>query len=367
MATDKPAATAAQPTGAIAALCDHAGEVWSFFAQVLGQRPIVRDERGRRELQAQLRGLLRGSYSWWSETALEFCTRSAVKTSEACKQAGAPFDAADFATALWNEFQEERKAILDRVESLYAPAVHQCHVHGDLTLTAHDAVRHLVDLLRGLWVVAEWDDWSERSSGVSNAIHEARVWAGPPVETVKASAAAPDRGAAKPVVHHSAAPAGRGSRNTTRIDMEGLLQKLEATALKDLRKDGTPESAMADALADCLYSLSAADLEVKLKDAGYAVSAKTISRSPKYKSWGIHRRRSAPAGAAADLTVRPGRNRTPSDADAILADTLNTGGATLRNSGRDAARIRKTPAERAADEAADRFARDNGVALPLVE
>lgn len=190
MAMDEPAAPAAQPPSAIGALCDHAGEVWSFFAQVLGQRPIVGDERARHELQAQLHMLLRGSYSWRSETALEFCTRSAVKASEACKQAGAPFDAADFATALWNEFQQERKTILERVESLYAPAVHQCHVHGDLTQTAHDAVRQLVDLLRDLWGVVEWDDWSKRSSGVSNAIHEARVWAVPPVETVKESAAA---------------------------------------------------------------------------------------------------------------------------------------------------------------------------------
>lgn len=187
MATDKPDA---QPPRAIAALCDHAGEVWSFFAQVLGQRPLVRDERARHELQAKLRMLLRGSYSWRSETALEFCTRSAVKASEAFEQAGAPFDAADFATALWNEFQEEREAILERVESLYAPAVHQCHVHGDLTLTAHDAVRHLVDLLRGLWVVAEWDDWSERSSVVSNAINEARVWAVPPPRAGDANCAA---------------------------------------------------------------------------------------------------------------------------------------------------------------------------------
>jgi hypothetical protein len=364
---DEPAAPAAQPPSAIGTLCDHAGEVWSFFAQVLGQRPIVGDERARYELQAQLRMLLRGSYSWRSETALEFCTRSAVKASEAFEQAGAPFDAADFATALWNEFQQERKTILERVESLYAPAVHQCHVHGDLTQTAHDAVRQLVDLLRDLWGVVEWDDWSKRSSGVSNAIHEARVWAVPPVETVKASAAPPDRGDAKGVMHHSAAPAARGSRNTRKIDVDYRLGKLEAKVRKDLRESGTPEAAMAVALADCLFSLSAADLAVKLKDAGYPAGAKTISRSRKYKSWRIHRRRAAPAGAAADPTARPGRNRTPSDADAKLADTLNTGGTTLRKSGRDAARIRKTSADRTADEAADRFAREKGVALPLVE
>lgn len=195
MATDKPAATAAQPTGAIAALCDHAGEVWSFFAQVLGQRPLVRDERARHDLQAQLRGLPRGSCSWRSETALGFCVRAAAKASEDFEKAGAPFDAADCATALWNGFQEERNAILERVESLYPPAVHECHVHGDLTRTAHDAVRQLVEMLRGLWGAVEWDDWSERSSGVSNAIHEARVWAVPPAETVKASAvSSPVRG-----------------------------------------------------------------------------------------------------------------------------------------------------------------------------
>jgi len=288
---------------------------------------------------------------------LGFCVRAATKASEDFEKAGAPFDAADCATALWNGFQEERNAILERVESLYPPAVHECHVHGDLTRTAHDAVRQLVEMLRGLWGAVEWDDWSERSSGVSNVIHEARVWAVPP----------PAAQGVSPLVTE-AAPARRRLRDTKKIDVDGLLGKLEARMRKELRNDGVPEPAMAAALADCLYSKSAADLEAMLKDAGYAAaSAKTISRSQKYQSWKIHRRRSAPAGAAADPTARLGRNGTPSDADAILADTLNTGGTTLRKSGRDAARIHKTSADRAADEAADRFAREKGVTLPLVE
>jgi hypothetical protein len=172
--------------------------MWSFFSQVLGQRPLVRDERARHDLQAQLRGLLRGSCSWRSETALGFCVRAAAKASEDFEKAGAPFDAADCATALWNGFQEERKAILERVESLYPPAIHECHVHGDLTRTAHDAVRQLVEMLRGLWGVVEWDDWSERSRGVVSAIHEASLWAVPPpaAQGVSPPVAAPREGGA---------------------------------------------------------------------------------------------------------------------------------------------------------------------------
>lgn len=165
---------AARELNAVATLCDHAEKVWSFFAGVLGTRPLCRDELARASVQADLDCGL-----WPSKTAREFCARSVVSGSEERGEQGDLGDLAKRAAYFWSEFQEERKTLLEGVEPLYPPAINECHEHGGLAAPAHEAAKNLTNQLRGLWSVAEWDDWSEHHAAVANAISEARVWASP--------------------------------------------------------------------------------------------------------------------------------------------------------------------------------------------
>lgn len=182
---------------------------------------------------------------------------------------------------------------------------------------------------------------------------------------------------------------GRG-RDTRKIDVDGALGKLEAKMRKELAKELGSETAAQAALVDRLYSLSAENLRPLLKAVGCDASAKTISRSDKYISWERYRRPAAPpdvaievgpaacqtrpsdAADAADKTFQSWRRDAglsdvrPSAADAA-ADAIDSGHLSKRTGGRGITRIGKTAAERAAEDAADRFARENGVDLPPPE
>jgi len=170
--------------------------------------------------------------------------------------------------------------------------------------------------------------------------------------------------------HMAAEPASaRRARSTRAIDVDGFLGKLEAKMRKELVRELGSESAASSALIDRLYSLSAEDLVPLLKGVGCRTSAKTIRRkSEKYDSWERYRKPSAPPGTAADPTRPAHRNRVRTAADARVEDAVEPGGGlTLRAGGRGATRIGKTAAEKAADDAADRFAREAGIDLPPAE
>lgn len=200
------------------------------------------------------------------------------------------------------------------------------------------------------------------------------------------------------IVSYNAAPAsgqgvlrvGRRGRDTRKIDVDGALGKLEAKMLKELVRELGSETAAQAALVDRLYSLSAENLQPLLKAVGCVASAKTISRSDRYISWERYRRPAAPPGTAVDvgpaaLSGRPAHSGDaaddtlrhwrrdaglsdvrPSAADAT-ADAIDSGQLSKRAGGRGITRIGKTAAERAAEDAADRFAREAGVDLPPAE
>jgi hypothetical protein len=183
---------------------------------------------------------------------------------------------------------------------------------------------------------------------------------------------------------------GRRGRDTRKIDVDGALGKLEAKMRKELVRELGSETAAQAALVDRLYSLSAETLRPLLKAVGCDASAKTVSRSDRYISWERYRRPAAPSGAAVDVgpaalsgrpanggdaaddTLRQWRRDAglsdvrPSAADAA-ADAIDSGHLSKRTGGRGTTRIGKTAAEKAAEDAADRFARDAGIDLPPAE
>jgi hypothetical protein len=167
-----------QNVTAIAALCEHAGKLWSFFEGMLS-RVVHCDDRDMLDSVLQELGKPYG-YQWPSKTAISFCARQAVKLWEEHNKDSRLADPVHFANYFWTEFQKERKELLDRVDALYPLAVRECHTHGHLTLQAHKAVKDLVDLLHELAIVNEWDDWSGKRNTVSNAILEAKVFAEEP-------------------------------------------------------------------------------------------------------------------------------------------------------------------------------------------
>lgn len=206
MATDKPAASAAQPSGAIAALCDHAARMLAFFDRALS--PLVECKRFDIFYAAVRPELRRDPGSrWWSHTAADWCGRIAVDAAvdDALRLGHETIPNARIVEAARSQFRKldaERMPLLDAVSTLYPAAVRECLNHG-MPDTAHRAVEYLGDVLRGLRDVSEGDEWNDHRKPLSVAIEKASVWAAPPVEKVKASAVAPDRGAAKPGVHHS--------------------------------------------------------------------------------------------------------------------------------------------------------------------
>jgi hypothetical protein len=162
---------------------------------------------------------------------------------------------------------------------------------------------------------------------------------------------------------------GRRGRDTRKIDVDGALGKLETKLRKELIRELGSESAADAALVDRLYSLSAESLVPMLKSVGCKTSAKTIYRpgnSQKYESWGRYRKPGATA--AVDLDVGPAALSAvrPTAADAA-DDAVNSGHLSIRSGGRGVTYIGKTAAEKAAEDAADRFAREAGIDLPPAE
>jgi len=183
---------------------------------------------------------------------------------------------------------------------------------------------------------------------------------------------------------------GGRARDTRKIDVGGPLGKLETKMQKELVRELGSETAAQAALVDRLYSLSSENLRPLLKRVGCNASAKTISRSDKYISWERHRRPAAPPDTAVDVGPANLSDRPPNGADAVddtlrgwrrdaglsdvrpsaadaAADAIDSGHLSKRTGGRGTTRIGKTAAEKAAEDAADRFARENGEELPPAE
>jgi hypothetical protein len=163
---------------------------------------------------------------------------------------------------------------------------------------------------------------------------------------------------------------GVGGRSTRAIDVDSPLGKIETKMRNELVEELGSESAAQAAIVERLYSLSAEDLEPMLRRVGCKVDARTVRRrSTRYKSWERYRKPLAPPSESVDLGpagragAEEGEAPTPSRAVAA-GDDLNSGGLSMRCGGRRTARVRKTAAERAAEDAADQFARDAGVELP---
>jgi hypothetical protein len=150
-----------------------------------------------------------------------------------------------------------------------------------------------------------------------------------------------------------------------------VLGTLEKRRQIDLRRDFSDSDTLHEKMAEGLYRLSAEDLEAsvnaELEVLGIEpVSAKTISRSEKYKGWKPHRRRMpVPATAAADCGPafnKPG-HRAPTVMDVAGATAMADGfskrsGHKLRSGGRTRSRD---------DRAADRWAESIGETLPPAE
>ncbi len=170
----------------------------------------------------------------------------------------------------------------------------------------------------------------------------------------------------------AAPPAGRRRRrraSTRAIDVDSALGRLETKMRKELVRELGSESAAESALIDRLYSLSSDDLQPMLAHVGCKTSAKTIRRpgkSEKYASWERYRRPTVPPAAGVDVgpaALSDVRSRTADLAD----DAVNSGHLSRRTGGRGTTRIGKTAAEKAADDEADRFAREAGIDLPPAE
>jgi hypothetical protein len=183
----------------------------------------------------------------------------------------------------------------------------------------------------------------------------------------------------------------RPSRSTKKIDVDHHLGRLESRMRKKFEAEfGKSETAIMEAMIRELYSLSAADLVPLLKPLRCTVSYKTVERSDKYAAWERYRRPAAPPNIAVDVgpavlsdrpadgedaaddTLRGWRRDAglsdvrPSVADAA-ADAIDSGHLSKRAGGRGTTRIGKTAAEKAAEDAADRLAREAGIDLPPAE
>jgi hypothetical protein len=183
----------------------------------------------------------------------------------------------------------------------------------------------------------------------------------------------------------------RPARSTKKIEVDHYLGKLETQLRKKFAAEfGSSEARIMEAMIRELYSLSAADLVPLLKPLRCKVSYKTVERSDKYTAWERYRRPAAPPNIAVDVgpavlsdrpadgedaagdTLRVWRRDAglsdvrPSAADAA-ADAIDSGHLSKRAGGRGTTRIGKTAAEKAAEDAADRLAREAGIDLPPAE
>jgi hypothetical protein len=196
------------------------------------------------------------------------------------------------------------------------------------------------------------------------------------------------------IVSYNGAPPAQArprGHSTRAIDVDGPLGKLETKMRKALVAELGSETLAAAALVEKLYSLSAEDLEPMLRKAGCTADPRTIRRnSEKYEAWERYRRPAAPPDTVVDVgpaalsdrpadgadaagdTLRGWRRDAglsdvrPSAADAA-ADAIDSGHLSKRTGGRGTTRIGKTAAEKAAEDAADRFAREAGIDLPPAE
>lgn len=177
------------------------------------------------------------------------------------------------------------------------------------------------------------------------------------------------RSAQAPTTPGDAGPtAKRRRRSNRKAPIDEMLGILEKKASDRLRRDFSDPDTVHEKMAAEIFSLSAEDLEAPVNEALESrgiepVSAKTISRSYKYKSWKPYRRHMVwPVGAAADygpaFTQLGGR--TPATNDFVDAEATANGLA--KRSGR---RLRSGSGRRSEhDRAADEWAKSAGVVLP---
>lgn len=172
------------------------------------------------------------------------------------------------------------------------------------------------------------------------------------------------------IVSYNAPPPAQArprGHSTRAIDVDGPLGKLETKMRKALVADLGSEAAAAAALVEKLYSLSSDDLEPMLRKVGCTADARTIRRnSEKYKAWERYRRPAAAPPAAVDVGPAALSDVRPRAAD-VADDAVDSGNLSRRTGGRGTTRIGKTAAEKAAEDAADRFAREAGIDLPPAE
>lgn len=160
---------------------------------------------------------------------------------------------------------------------------------------------------------------------------------------------------------------GTRGHTTRAIDVDGPLGRLETKMRKQLAAETGSDSAAAAALVEKLYSLSSADLEPMLRKVGCTADARTIRRnSEKYKAWERYRRPAAAPPAAVDVGPAALSDVRPRAAD-VADDAVDSGNLSRRTGGRGTTRIGKTAAEKAAEDAADRLAREAGIDLPPAE
>jgi hypothetical protein len=164
---------------AIAALCDHGENVWSFFEAYLTHSRCDESGTVHRAVADALKGGTRG-VGWPSTAAEKWCANAAgnfaARTGTHCTQGEVFDEVVEFARGLLRDLDTQRRTLLETASTLYAPAVRECLERG-LPDTAHRAVEHLADVLRGLWSVSEWNDWSEHRGPLSNAIFKAWAYA----------------------------------------------------------------------------------------------------------------------------------------------------------------------------------------------
>ncbi len=158
-----------------------------------------------------------------------------------------------------------------------------------------------------------------------------------------------------------------GGRSTRSKDADAALGRLESNMRKKAVDEAGGEAAAENLLVEQLYSKASEDLCELLKTIRCNVSARTIRRrSVKYKAWKRYRtpcppdQREQDVGPAALSHVRPRRGDQTQEA-------VDAGGISKRTRGGGITRTRKTPTQRDADEAADRFALGAGVTLPPAE
>lgn len=157
-------------------------------------------------------------------------------------------------------------------------------------------------------------------------------------------------------------------RSNRKAPIDEMLGILEKKASDRLRRDFSDPDTLHEKMVAEIYSLSAEDLEAPVNEALESrgiepVSAKTISRSDKYKSWKPYRRHMVlPVSAAADYgsAFTQLGERTPTANDFVDAEAMASGLA--KRSGR---RLRSSSGRRSEqDRAADKWAKSAGVVLP---